>query len=227
MSPIHKRPLCWVRRHSGEPFKARLPPNPPSKVKDGLLSGILERVSTISRDESTDTWRPIHDYEDHIRFLKLRGVPEEELDSIRKKHEEYYEKNPRPEPFTRPDLDVPVRNLASEVIVRMTPRADGNVDTRVMENPFKTFYNKNNTMDDYIRMYNMAGCSRDLIDHVRARFERVEQERAGSSEFMDRVMSKYQGKSSNKVKKSHIRSRFGKKYMVVPIKVDDPEEDSG
>ena len=88
----------------------------------------------------------------------------------------------------------------------------------------KNFYKEGNTVDDYVEMYTKAGCSQELIDRVKMRFAKVEKEQAGSKDFMDRVMSKYQGKSTSKPKKASLRSRFSKKYKLNVIKAEEVDD---
>jgi len=223
MVSIPKRPLCYARRHSGEQFKPKLPSSPPPEVKDGFLAGIISRISSPSSG-SPEEWTPIHNYEQHLKYMKRSGFPQKEIDDLREKHENYYKNNPPRKVEPLPDYSVPVNSISSDVVVNMAGDGKGGVCVKVVENPFKDFYKEGNTVDDYIQMYVTSGCSNELIERVKMRFAKVEKERAGSIEFMDRVMSKYQGKSSSKTKKASLRSRISRKYKINTIKVEDLDD---
>jgi hypothetical protein len=215
MSSQHKRPLCWVRRQNGEKLPAPRTP-PPGSVKEKRLSGLLERV----KDQDVrvqDTWRPIVDYEDYLRFLKINGSSDEHIEKIRNRHIKYYEKNPPNEPKQLPDYSIPFKVSVDDETVTTS--------SGVIQNPFKNFYDENNTVEDYVNMYTKAGCSDALIEMVRRRFEEKERGHEEASRHFDRVMSRYSGKSSTKAKKTSLRIRFARTMKSTAIKAEDLEDD--
>ena len=84
------------------------------------------------------------------------------------------------------------------------------VSIKIIENPFKTFYDINNTLDDYVNMYTAAGCSEEFIERLKNFFEKREKHHINAATHFDSVMSRYSGKVSTKTKKSSIRKRFAK-----------------
>jgi len=226
MSSQHKRPLCWVRRQNGE----KLPPPhvPPSgSVKDGRLSQILSKLNDPVI-KPRDTWKPVDDYENYLRDLKLNGHDEEIIEKIRARHIKYYEENPQKEPEPLPDYSIPFKaSTDSETAMCMTTRDDNTIYIRIIENPFRNFYDKSNTSDDYIDMYTRAGCSDALIKRIRRKFEEKERVQEEASKHYDRVMARYSGKSTTKTKKTSLRSRFARSMKSVAIKAEDLEDDMG
>lgn len=226
MSSQHKRPLCWVRRQNGEKLP---PPRVPSSgsVKDGRLSQILSKLNDpVIKPQ--DTWKPVDDYENYLRVLKLNGHDEETIEKIRARHIKYYEENPPQEPEPLPDYSIPFKpSIDDETAMCMTMRDDNTISIRIIENPFRNFYDKSNTSDDYIEMYTRAGCSDALIERIRRKFEEKERVQEEASRHFERVMARYSGKSSTKPKKTSLRSRFARSMKSVAIKVEDLEDDMG
>lgn len=225
MSSQHKRPLCWVRRQNGE----KLPPPrvPPGGVKNGRLSQILSKINDpVIR--IVDTWRPIDGYENYLRVLKLNDYDDETIEKIRTRHIKYYENNPPKEIKPLPDYSIPfLVSVDSEVAACMKAVDRDTVSTTIIENTFKNFYNKSNTVDDYVDMYTKAGCSDALIERVRRKFEERDHIHEEACKHYDRVMSRYSGKSTTKVKKSSLRSRFARSMKKTVIKAEDLEDDMG
>lgn len=218
MSTQHKRPLCWVRRQNGEKLATPRTP-PPGSVKSGRLSKLLERA----KDQSArvqDTWRPVADYENYLRFLKISGFDEDHIEKIKEKHIKYYKKNRPKKPEPLPNYSIPFNVSVDDETVTTS--------SGVIENPFKNFYDQNNTVEDYVNMYTKAGCSYALIERVRRRFEEKERVCEEASEHFNRVMSRYSGKSSTKAKKTSLRTRFARMMKKsTAIKAEDLEDDMG
>lgn len=226
MSSQHKRPICWVRRQNGE----KLPPPrvpPPGGVKDGRLSQILSKLNDPVI-KPRDTWKPVDDYENYLRVLKLNGHDEETIEKIRARHIKYYEKNPPKEPEPLPDYSIPFKaSTDGETAMCMTTRDDNTISIRIIENPFRNFYDKSNTPEDYIEMYTKAGCSDAMIERIRRKFEEKERVQGEASKHYDRVMARYSGKSTTKTKKTSLRNRFARSMKSVAIKAEDLEDDMG
>ena len=226
MSSHHKRPICWVRRQNGE----KLPPPrvpPPGGVKDGRLSSILSAI-TNKTVKTYDTWRPVDDYENYLRVLKLNGHDDETIEKIRARHIKYHEENPPKEPEPLPDYSIPFKaSTDGETAMCMTTRGDNTISIRIIENPFRNFYDKSNTPEDYIEMYTKAGCSDAMIERIRRKFEEKERVQVEASKHYDRVMARYSGKSTTKTKKTSLRSRFARSMKFVAIKAEDLEDDMG
>lgn len=217
MSTQHKRPLCWVRRQNGEKLPAPRTP-PPGSVKNGRLSKLLESA----KDQTVrveDTWRPVADYENYLRVLKMGGFSDDQIEKIRERHVRYYEENPPKDPEPLPDYSIPFEVSVDDETVTTS--------SGVIENPFKNFYDEKNTVEDYVNMYTKAGCSDALIERVRRRFEEKERICEEASRHFDRVMSRYSGKSSTKAKKTSLRSRFARTMKSAAIKAEDLEDDMG
>jgi len=227
MSSQHKRPLCWIRRQNGEKPQ---PPRVPlaGVVKGGRLSKILESASSTTIVKPRNTWRPIQNYESHLRLLKAHGLDDENIDKIRERHIKYYEQNPPVEPKPLPDYSIPFTGcVGDETVVKTITNEDGTVSRTTIPNPFIKFYDSSNTLDDYIDMYTRAGCSDDLINTVRQKFGQRARVVEEASEHFERVMSRYSGKSTTKKKTASLRSRFSKQLKPVVIKVEDLEDDMG
>lgn len=226
MSTQHKRPLCWVRRQSDEkiPRPSRILSSTPD---DCRLSQILNKLKSRTIRYENE-WRPVSDYENYLRILQMNGVDDEHIEKIRKQHIQYYEKNPIKEPEPLPDYSIPFKpSTDGEIAMSMTTSDDGMVSIRIIENPFKNFYDRSNTMEDYIEMYTKAGCSRALIERIRRNFEEKDHAQEEASRHFERVMSRYSGKSTTKVKKTSLRSRFAKSLKNTIIKAEDLEDDMG
>lgn len=226
MSSQHKRPLCWVRRQNGE----KLPPPrvpAPGSVKEGRLSQILSKINDPVIC-IVDTWRPIDGYENYLRFLKLNDYDDETIEKIRTRHIKYYEENPEKEPEPLPDYSIPFKpSTDSETAMCMTTRDDNTISIKIIENPFRNFYDKSNTLEDYIEMYTRAGCSEALIERIRRKFEEKERIQEEASCHFECVMARYSGKSSTKPKKISLRSRFARSMKKAVIKAEDLEDDMG
>lgn len=220
MSTQHKRPLCYTRRRSRENHTEITPV--PDTVKGGVLTGLLNSIKNPLKKSVRDEWVPILNYEYHLQLLKKDGCTDEHLDKIRARHVKYYNEHPPMKAKPRADYSIPFKPTI-ENDVAMSLRVGGNdtVSIKILENPFKNFYNESNTVDDYLEMYTKAGCSDDFISLLKHKFNDRADRHARSSAHMDRVMSRYSGKSSTKVKKITLRSRFAKQMKTTAIKAEE------
>lgn len=226
MSSQYKRPLCWVRRQDDEkhPRPSRILS---STSDDCRLSQILNKLKAHTIRYENE-WRPVHDYENYLRFLKLEGFDDEHIEKIRKRHIQYYEENSINEPEPLPDYSIPFKpSIDDEIAMSMSMREDGTMSIHIIENPFKNFYDRSNTVDDYVEMYTRAGCSDALIERIRRNFEEKDHVQEEASRHFERVMSRYSGKGTTKVKKTSLRSRFAKTLKTTTIKAEDLEDDMG
>ena len=205
----HKRPICWVNRNKNTGRRRNSPPTITPPSKPGFLSCLLKKCRkgdeiVISRDE----FRPIINYKEHIRILEMHGHPQECIDDIRQKHEDYYD--------SRCKVSIPVPKIpgrkpsyTDEIVISSLTDKDGKTYT-VERVPFRNF-NKTKNPHDTVEMYREYGWTEEQIEDLRNTITDWENSIEVRNKHFESVMGKYSGKSTAKKKKKAIRTRFAAK----------------
>ena len=211
--PLTKRPLCWVNRH----IRRVSPPVVVSSSTPGILASILKKVSNPQKPViQNTTFSPIINYKEYLRVLELSGHPQEMIDSVRIKHEEYYASQCN---ITRPKkISPPVPSFTDDIVISSLTDKDGKVYT-VERVPFKNF-NKTKNPRDTIEMYRSYGWNESQMKDLEKKITVFENSIASRNARFEEVMSQYSGKTPAKKKKMALRTRFGKQRLVV-IKKED------
>lgn len=211
---ISKRPICYAARVAQRAMNTpSKPPPTPIPEKNGRLDALLGKIKPEPNEFVDPDWRPIADLDNYVSYRRARATTIDEHVKIVKlinKHTKYYEENPVKEEVPSTRFIIPVRDSVSDVSGRMTP------------DPFATFMNKENTVDDYVEIYTKAGCSEDFIKRIRDAMANRGEDGRMRTEFLDKVLSKYSGKTTVKKKHVHIRNKFA---SLTKSKADIKEED--
>lgn len=209
---ITKRPLCYAARMAGTLSTTPAPKPPP--MENGHLSSVLNRIQKDPREFVDKDWRPIADLDGYVEYARKRAKTLDEHVGIMKlinRHNKYHEENPPKIEEKSTRFIIPVRDTVDGVASRMNG-----------DDPFTTFMNKDNTVDDYVEIYKKAGCSEDFLKRIRDAFAGREDDIRMRGEFLDRVLSKYSGKTNTKKKHVHVRDKM---TSVMKIKGGIKEED--
>lgn len=219
--PLVKRPICYVRRNDPEYRSKFGTRKPPASNGDGRISRI---IGSLGKGGFSDVgWRPIARWEEHVETLKRTGHPNEIVDEIIEKHEEYYRNNPPP---ADPQLRVPEPSptYTDHVYVHQKVNENGHVSVKVCA-PFEKFYSTPlHAMPD---LYREAGYSEEFISNVQKKIDSFDERARVASIHLDEVMSRYSGKSTPKPKKSNLRKQFKANKLKSIIVDDDNEEEEG
>lgn len=219
--PTHAmlRPLCY-----GRPRAPRATPPVVTRPcsENSLLNGILKRVSDPSVKMVADTWRPIHNYKEHLEFMKITGSSDEEIDECRRRHEEYYARNP-PKKREETAHRLSVKPDSPEWQRLKLVFGDDGKCKLVVDTPFKDIL-KTNDKEDIMKMYENAGCTEEDLEFLESKFLEYERKMPDRNDYIDGILSKYSGKSSSRAKRKTIRQRFTKKTISILKDIDQVED---
>ena len=212
--PLTKRPLCWVNRL----VRRVSPPILTSANRPkGILSSVLGKVDdTTAANITRSTFVPISGYKEHLRILAQSGHPQEIIDSIRLRHEEYYETHCD---ITKPlPVPPPVPTYPDDIVISSLTDKDGKTYT-VERVPFKNFNASTNPRYS-VEMYREYGWNKGQMKELDRKINQWEASIDSRDARLEEVMGNYSGKPPAKKKKISIRTRFAKQ-RVVAIKLDE------
>ena len=216
--PITKRPSIWTNRHNLR--RTSPPPIYSTSPTDQRLSKILEAVAAEPREINKGEFVPVMKYEDHIRLLKQSNHPQCLIDKFRDEHEKYYaslcpaRKNSDPGAF-HVDLE-----YTDQVMMKTT--IEGDVVTTELITPFENF-NKVSPRET-LEMYRLYGVSPEAIQKLEKRIRKFEDSIPGRAEHLNKVFSRFTGKSQSNKKVASLRSRMCKRpKIILKSEVEDEE----
>ena len=216
--PVTKRPSIWTNRHNLR--RVTPPPIYSSSPPDGRLSRILSAVVTEPTAITKSEFIPVLDYKTHIRLLEQSHHPQAMIDKFRDEHEKYYaslcptRKKSDPGAF-HVDLE-----YTDQVMVKTT--IEGETVTTELITPFENF----NTVSprETLEMYRMYGVCEEGIRKLEKRIRNFEASIPAREEHLNKVFSRFTGKSQSKKKLVSLRTRMCKRTKVI-LKSEIEEEE--
>ena len=220
MQPHTKRPSIWVNRHKvARPTLTTMSPTDPTgPTGGGPLSTLL---ASARRGEVAPPIRsnfvPVSEWEKYVLLLETHGFDKSIVDSVREKHEKYYEANPT----------VPRRPSSDDIFTLEYDYTDQvKVHTEIIGKEVKItttvpFENFNKvTPRETLGMYKLAGVSTVALAALERKITKWEKSQEGRDMHLHLVMDKYNGKIPAKKKPKPLKHRFAKKTVNI-LKNDD------
>lgn len=220
-STIPKRPLCYARRLAAR-TAPRPPPPPVNPDAPGILQDLIKKASNGDALSTSDNnWRPVYNHEHYIQCLKKSGHHKDSIEKIEKMHQKYYERNPPKSP-PEPKPEEPVITHLDYIQVTIKEGDDESVKV-TFKRPFRDF---NGTSPEHcIDIYRDAGFSEEFVNGIIKKVENFNRVVEENNAHVDKVMSRYSGKSTPKAKKSNFRKKFTIKRTNI-LKNDIDNDDS-
>lgn len=195
--PITKRPLCY-----GKPRGPRGPPLPKDFKSNAEEPGILKQILAkdfSSRVEIKNKFRPVSNYMDQVKLMRLNSHPPEVIEKFIARHEEYYRENPEDEDkLSKPKPKYP----------------------QYMEEVGTTF-------EEYVEWAKKNDWAEEQIEELYKAKERKEKSIEGRNKHLDEVFTRFSGKSStSKPKPKPLRVRFKVKALTIDIGEEEGGEDA-